>query len=71
MDMSQSMDMSKGMRMSNFGPGDPHHIHKAVNPDDFKKVDDISKAATDLPPPLNRNSPKQHLRQTNRLSFLE
>ncbi|MCK5872668.1 MAG: nitrite reductase, copper-containing [Methylococcales bacterium] len=58
MNMSQGMDMSKGMSMSNFGPGDSHHIHKPVNPDDFKKVEDISKAATDLPAPLNRNTPK-------------
>ncbi|MDQ7089429.1 MAG: multicopper oxidase domain-containing protein [Methylococcales bacterium] len=37
-------------------PGDGYHVHKPVNPDDFKKIDDISKAATDLPPPLNRDS---------------
>lgn len=56
MDMSQSMNMS--MSMSNFGPGDGYHIHKPVDPKNFKQVDDISRAATNLPPPLKRDQPK-------------
>ena len=46
------------MNMTSFGPGDGHHIHKPVNPADFKHIANISKSATDLPPPLKRSSPK-------------
>lgn len=44
--------------MVNFGPGD-HYLHKMdINPSDFNKIKDISKPASDLPKPLNRNRSK-------------
>jgi len=44
--------------MTNFGPGD-HYAHSMkVNPAKFVKVDDISRAASDIPQPLTRNKSK-------------
>ena len=54
MDMSMPMKMS----MSNFGPGDSYHVHKPIDPKDFKHVKDIRKVATSLPSALNRNDAK-------------
>ena len=56
--MLMSMDMKQSMNMSNFGPGDAHHMHKPVNPKNFKRVADISKSASDLPGPINRSNPE-------------
>ncbi len=52
------MDMSQKMHMTSFGPGDGFHMHKPVDPAKFKRIADISKRADDLPPPLNRSTPK-------------
>jgi nitrite reductase (NO-forming) len=44
--------------MTNFGPGD-HYAHSMkVNPAKFIKVDDISRAAGNIPAPLKRNQSK-------------
>ena len=43
----------------NFGPGDSYLHRMSVNPSDYKKVKDISKSATDLPQPLQRNKSKK------------
>ena len=56
MDMG-GMNMAE-MNMTSFGPGDGYHIHKPVNPADFKQVSNISKSATDLPPPIKRTTSK-------------
>jgi len=46
-------------QMTNFGPGD-HYQHKMdINIYEFKKIRNISKKASDLPKPLNRNKPKK------------
>ena len=56
--MKMGMDMSTMKHARNFGPGPGYHIHKQINPDDFERVTDIAKKATDLPGPLNRTQPK-------------
>ena len=62
MPMNMAMDMQKGMPMNmhmvSFGPGDGFHLHKPVDHAKFKKVSNISKSASDLPPPLARKSPE-------------
>jgi len=46
-------------QMTNFGPGD-HYQHKMdINISEFKKIRDISKKASEVPKPLNRNKPKK------------
>jgi nitrite reductase (NO-forming) len=58
--MAEGMKMAPGMpmHMRTFGPGDGYHVHKKIDPTQFKHVKDISKKSTDLPPPLQRNVPK-------------
>ncbi len=56
--MNMPMDMKMMKHPINFGPGDPFHIHKKVDPKNFKTVADISKQANDLPAPLNRKNTK-------------
>jgi len=46
-------------QMSNFGPGDHYKHAMHVNPSDYKKVQDISKSAKDLPKALNRKQAKK------------
>ncbi len=58
MNMQQPMTMQQSMNKVNFGPGEAHHMHKQVDPNLYNRVNNISKAATDLPPPLQRNSVK-------------
>ncbi|MBT3811592.1 MAG: nitrite reductase, copper-containing [Gammaproteobacteria bacterium] len=43
----------------NFGPGDHYQHEMDINISDYKKIDDISKQASDLPKPLNRNRPEK------------
>lgn len=45
--------------MVNFGPGDSYRHKMKVNPSDFKKVKNISKSASDIPGPINRNQSKK------------
>ncbi|MGR9074296.1 MAG: copper-containing nitrite reductase [Gammaproteobacteria bacterium] len=54
MPMNMPMDMMQ-MHMKTFGPADGYHVHKPINPDDYKKVENIGKKATDLPPPISRS----------------
>lgn len=51
--------MSHGAEQTNFGPGDSYLHRMSVNPSDYKKVKDISKSASDLPKPLQRNKSKK------------
>ena len=51
--------MSHGASQTNFGPGDSYLHRMSVNPSDYKKVKDISKSASDLPKPLQRNKSKK------------
>ena len=51
--------MSHGAEQTNFGPGDSYLHRMSVNPSDYKKVKDISKSASDLPKPLQRNKNKK------------
>ena len=43
----------------NFGPGDSFLHVMDVNPSDFKKINDISKKASDLPKPIDRKKSKK------------
>ena len=56
MPMNMGMNMQQSMSLVNFGPGDAHHMHKPVEPSKYNRVNDISKSATDLPPPIQRTS---------------
>ena len=55
MSMDMQMDMQMAKHSITYGPGDGYHIHKMIDPNDFKQIKDISKQATDIPGPLNRN----------------
>lgn len=55
----KKMNMSmKQMHMKTFGPGDGYHVHKPINPELFKTIQDIGKKANDLPGPITRKSPE-------------
>ncbi|GAB6068408.1 copper-containing nitrite reductase [Methylothermus subterraneus] len=40
-----------------FGPSGPSHEHKALHPETFKQVADISRRPQDVPPPVRRTGP--------------
>ena len=46
-------------QMMNFGPGDHYQHGMDINISEYKKVQDISKKASDLPKPLNRKQSKK------------
>ena len=54
----QTMNMQMNMHKKSFGPGAAYHMHKAVDPNKFEHVADISKNPTDIPEPINRNHPE-------------
>jgi len=45
-------------QMTNFGPGDHYQHEMSINISEYKKIKDISRQASDLPKPLNRNQTK-------------
>ena len=51
-------DKHSSKLMSNFGPGDHYQHDMAINLSEYKKVQNISKLASDLPKPLNRKQSK-------------
>ena len=55
-----SEESAKHQETSNvtFGPGKSDHHHESINPSDYNKIPDISKNATNIPPPLQRNHPE-------------
>jgi len=56
---SENNEHHSSKEMINFGPGD-HYLHRmSVNPADYKRVNDISHSASDLPKPLHRKQSKK------------